>query len=162
MDDATHTLIAEAFVDRLQKLNLPNISDSDIALRVLDEDLSICMPGPPGIMVLAVGIEEFNERDGENIAEFFGYPIALVIGDACTGELEARSEINKHLFWRQKIRDAFLHKHDELKSENSAPTTVCDIIWVPGRIFVPQPWRERNMWIGTMAFIARSYETRTS
>ena len=156
---AVHTKIAESVVQRIQDLALSGVSDSNVQLRVFDEDLSQCMPGPPGVMVLTVGVEQVNQREGENNRVHIAYPVPVIIGDVCESSdgIETVTEIDRHLKWREDIRSGLWHKTTELRAAG-APDEVYEIIWVPGQIFLPKTWAARNMWVGTMLFRVKTCE----
>ena len=155
---ATHTIIAEAVVERIRELDLDGITDANIQLRVFDEDLAICMPGPPGVMVLAVGVERVNQREGENNRVHIAYPVAVIMADTCAdGTIEDVAEIDRHLKWRQDIRAGLWHKTNELR-DAGAPSEVYEVVWVPGQIFLPKTWKARNMWVGAMRFDIKTCE----
>jgi len=154
---AIHTKIAESVVARIQELDLAGISDTNIQLRVFDEDLAKCMPGPPGVMVLAVGTEQINQREGENNSVHVAYPVAVIMAAACEEGLESVTEVDRNLKWREDIRKGLWHKAAELRAVG-APTEVFEIIWVPGQIFMPKTWAARNMWVGSMLFRVKTCE----
>jgi len=155
--NAEHTKIAEAVVQRIQDLNLTGMSLSRIALRVLDEDLTTCLPGPPGVMVIVAGAERVSHTEGSNKSKIIHYPIGVVIGAKCPPPIEALVEIDRNLQWRQDVRNGLWHKSAELVAAG-APVTVFDIEWEPGRIFIPASWKKLNMWVGAMAFRVSSKE----
>jgi len=158
---APHTIIAEAVVKRLQEIDLDGIGEANIQIRVLDQDLAICLPGPPGVMVIVAGNEEANNREGENVRENIGYPIAIVVGDECHEDIQKDvGAIDRRLKWRHDIRDALWHKPNELRTVG-APDEVFDIWWLPGQIFIPKQWEDRNMWVQAMLFRVWTCEARS-
>jgi len=153
----THAMILEATVVLIQSLDLDGISDANIALRVFDEDLTKCLPGPPGVMVLAGSAERVSHLEGSNKSKLIQYPVGVVIGDRCIGSFESEVEVNRNLGWRQDIRNNMWHKAQELR-DAGAPSTVLDVRWEPGRIFLPPSWKKLNMWVQGMTFMVETEE----
>ncbi len=156
---ATHTKIAEAVVQRIRDLDLAGISNDAIQLRVFDQDLTRCLPGPPGVMVLTIGVEQVSQFEGENSRDLIRYPVTIVIGDACRTDIEQVPEVDRHLKWREDISQGMWHKAAELRAAG-APDEVCEIEWVPGPIFLPKQWGDLNMWVGTMQLRVSAWRTR--
>jgi len=159
MSDSIHVQIAEAVVERIKGLSLVQI-ENEVFVREFDADIAICLPGPPGIAVLPIGVEEVHDRQGENQVEEIGYPITVLISDVCVDEPEQIVDMDRRRLWRELVMQAMWHKPTELITAG-APSTIFEIGYRPGSIFSPLARAKRNLWVGTQQFRVWDWQQRT-
>lgn len=147
---ATHLVLLDAVQEMLRDANMAGMADQHIQVGVLDVDDVRCLPGPPGILVTPQSIEELTLPETSNVADYPWYPVSCAICmEYCVGKA-SRTEIERMLKWRERTREVLSHATETFRAYLTN-VQMCEIHWIPGRIFVRGAWTTQGLWVSLFA-----------
>lgn len=144
--------ILEAVQTGIQGLSLAGISSANVQIVKVFSDREALTPELPGILILPLGPERMNSREGTISSDDIWYPVGVAIFAA---DVQDQSiDFDQYLLWRESIRKKFISQ----PLAGVVSVRKCNV--EPQEVVNPRRWLADNIWVSALVLRFMSRETR--